>query len=293
MLISMTGYGRASISSRYGKFTIEIQSLNRKFLESFIIIPKEMMRFEIEIKNWISQEVRRGQVTVRITKSMEMQNIQDVLPDEKVISKLLNSWSVIAKNLKLDQSQINIPFLANQMQLLTISEEIKDQEELREFLKKGFNDALKKMIEMKQKEGSILANDIQKRLKLIMQQIKIIKKSAPDAAVRLKQRLSKTVNEFVESSALDERILKEIAIYSDKLDITEEIIRFESHINQFTAVLSEKKGSVGRKMDFLIQEMVREINTIAAKSSEIKIAESVIVIKTELERIREQIQNVE
>jgi len=292
MLISMTGYGRTSVSSKYGKFTIEIQSLNRKFLESFLVIPKELLRFEIEIKQWIAEKIRRGQVTVRITRSMETKDVGDLLPDETVLSKLFESWTKTAKKLKLDASQINIPFLANQSQLLFSNKDFKDEEAIRKVLKKGINTALDEMLEMKQKEGTVLAKDILKRLKYISLQIQLIEKCAPTATTRFKERLLQKINEFIESDALDDRVLKEVAIYSDKIDITEEILRFKSHIDQFNSILQSIEA-VGRKMDFLIQEMMREINTIASKSSEAAISKSVIEVKTELERIREQVQNVE
>ncbi len=292
MLTSMTGYGRSSISSKYGKFTIEVQSLNRKFLESFLVLPKEMLRYEIEIKRWIAEKIRRGQVTVRITRSMDTKDLKDLLPDETVLSKLLDSWVKTAKKLSLDTSQINVPFLANQSQLLFNTKDFKDEEAIRKVLKKGINTALDEMIEMKKKEGTTLAKDMSKRLKCISQQIQLIEKCAPTATERFKERLLQKINEFVESDAPDDRVLKEIAIYSDKIDITEEILRFKSHIDQFSAIL-QNDDAVGRKMDFLIQEMIREINTIASKSSEVAISRSVIEVKTELERIREQVQNIE
>jgi len=294
MFTSMTGYGRANASSKYGKFLIEIQSVNRKFLETFVILPKELMRFEVEIKRWISDHIKRGQITVRIVLSPETKEVSEFLPNEILLKKLSNSWKSIARKLHLDEKQVNLQFLAQQSQQLITSSNVRHEEKIREVLKKGINIALREMILMKKKEGSILATDMQKRLKYLAKKIKAIEKSAPDSALRFKNRLLQKVKEFFPPQGeIDERVLKEIAIYSEKVDITEEIIRFCSHLEQFTQLLKEKKNAIGRKMDFIIQEMFREINTIAAKSSEVSISRNVIEIKAELEKIREQVQNIE
>lgn len=292
MLTSMTGYGRVSFPSSLGRFVIEIQSLNRKFLESFISLPKQFMRFEVEIKKWVAKEITRGQISVRISFTQEAKQVKELLPDLVFLKKLKAEWDKVAKELDLSKEEVDLSFLSKQMEEMSLTQTSQDDKKIKAILQEGVDKALKELMGMKRKEGAVLARDLQKRVLFLEKCIQQIKDHAPLSCVKYRQKLEKRLEEFAESKDLDERILREIAIFSEKVDITEEIVRFKAHLEQFAALLT-KNQAVGKKMEFLIQELAREINTIAAKSSDVIIAKIVIETKTELEKIREQVQNIE
>ncbi|PIS00717.1 MAG: YicC family protein [Chlamydiae bacterium CG10_big_fil_rev_8_21_14_0_10_35_9] len=293
MITSMTGYGRSSIAFKHGRFVIEVQSLNRKHLESFVALPKELARFEIEIKKWIAEQIQRGQISLRVTSIIETKEIKDLLPDVDLLKEFQTGWYKIAKALNFSKEDISLSFLTSQLQSFMAGKQLDEEKTVRKILQEGVSKALSELIEMKRKEGSILKKDLSKRMSTLKKIIKQIEVKSPLAAEKYRQRLEKRLEEFLEDKDTDERILREIAIFSEKIDITEEITRFKSHLEQFSSLLSEKEEVKGRKMDFLIQELVRETNTIASKSSDVSISKAVIEIKAELEKIREQVQNIE
>jgi uncharacterized protein (TIGR00255 family) len=290
MLTSMTGFGRAISESKIGKLTAEIQSVNRKYLEVFVSLPKEFSRFEPEIRKWVGEFISRGQVSVRIFLNPNQEMLIGSIPDIKILKDLKKKWEKIAKELKMDSSGIDLPFL---MQYLPVQsrQDMVDEGQL-SVLKECVIKALENLVKMKRSEGKTLAKDLSSRLSILEKLITSVQKHAPDATKKMRQRLMEKMEELLKPAAdLEERLLREVAVFAEKVDITEEIIRFRSHISQFKEVLKEK--SSGRKMDFLIQEMGREINTIGSKSLESSISHLVVEMKSELEKIREQIQNLE
>ena len=293
MLRSMTGYGKASLTNKKGCYEVEVQSINRKFLESAIFLPKEFISFEIEIKRAISKKIFRGQVTFRLNFYPSEDGFQELLPSIKILKSLKMGWEEIAKKLKLEKKKVDLYFLMQQLKFMPRMEMPKDLTLEKKIVFKCLDKALVELISMKKKEGKALSVDIDKRLNQILNILPKIKKKSKDAtrnfAEKLKERLSSFLSEELKT---DERILREIAIYAEKLDITEEMIRLKSHIEQFNILLKDH-DIVGRKMDFLLQEMLREANTIASKSSDKDISKYIVDIKSELEKIREQVQNIE
>lgn len=290
MLSSMTGFGRAVSEAHFGKLTVEVQSINRKYLEIFVSLPKELSRFELDVRKWIGEFISRGQVSVRIFLSPNKEALLSSLPDVKILKDLKKKWEKIAKELKTDPAAIDLPFL---MQYLPAQpkQDLADDDNLA-VLKASVAKALENLVKMKKAEGKALGKDLSDRLKNLENLIGQVEKHSPDATKKMRQKLVEKMQEVLEPGAeLEERLLREVALFAEKVDITEEITRFHSHIAQFKGVL--KEGSVGRKMDFLIQEMGRETNTIGSKSSEAAISRIVIEMKSELEKMREQIQNLE
>lgn len=292
MLRSMTGFGRASTDTKKGRYVIEVQSVNRRFLDASIFLPREYSSLEIEIRKIISKKLNRGQIIVRLNFYPSDESVVELLPDIKFLKKLKKEWETRASELKLSKEPIDISFLSQQLKIIPMNEKSGEIESDSSEIFKCLNIAIDKLTLMKEKEGAVLFKDILKRLKLIescLSKIENEKKNATlDFEIKLKQRLS----EFFEGAEKDERIVKEIALYADKVDITEELIRLNSHIKQFY-LLGKMKEVNGRKMDFLIQEMVREVNTISSKSSSKEVSIFVVDIKSELEKIREQVQNIE
>ena len=286
----MTGFGRIVSETFFGQLTVEIQSVNRKYLEVFVSIPKEFSRFELDLRKMIADRITRGQISVRISIVPNANLIEQSLPDIHLLKSAFKGWLKIATELGADPKAIDLPFL---MQHLPAQQKMDSNKEKElHVLKKSVDEALEELIKMKVKEGQILSKDFHARLNHLEKMIASIESLAPDATLKMRERLKEKMREaFEDSSTLDERLLKEVAIFAERVDITEEITRFRSHLVQFRELL--EKGAVGRKMDFLIQEMGREINTIGSKSMEAKISHIVVDVKSEMEKMREQGQNIE
>lgn len=269
----MTGFGRF-VSE---KLTVEIQSLNRKGLEIAISLPKELSHAELSIRKWVAEAVSRGAVSVRIFVSST-----SLTPDLSLLKKGKQAWEKLAKSLDMDVGEITLSFLLEHSPPLAAVEE-KPVEE-------GIKKALKELMQMKQREGEMLGKEIKLRLKNLEKGLQQIEKNGKNATTKMREKLSEKLLEL-QMDAMNERLLKEVALFAEKVDITEEICRFKSHIAQFSELLLSEHP--GRKIDFLIQEMGREVNTIGSKSLDAAISHLVVEMKAELEKMREQVQNIE
>lgn len=288
MFSSMTGFGRAVSDTPFGRLTVEIQSVNRKYLEVFVSLPKEFGRFENEVRKWVAEAVSRGQVSVRIALVPNLAAIEGLLPDVKLLKALKKQWEKLAHSIGADPESVDLPFL---LQYLPSPEKGVRDEDL-SALKRCVEEALAALCKMKQLEGKALQKDLEARLKELEQLIGKVEKQSPDATAKMRERLCEKMAEVLKSGAeTEERLLREVALFAERVDIAEEITRFRSHLVQFKAIF--KEAIAGRKMDFLIQEMGREVNTIGSKSMEAKISHLVVELKSELEKMREQIQNIE
>jgi uncharacterized protein (TIGR00255 family) len=294
MIKSMTAYGRSCISSSLGRFVVEIQSVNRKHLDVSVLLPKELARFDAEIKQWIAAEVFRGQVTVKIFVSFEKSSPVVVTPNLPLVRQMKSAWDQIIRELGLDPSTAFSLDLLPQEEILLFDETLQNEEEYRENLRKCMQEALIPFQDMRKREGVALQEDILKRLVIIDTALKKIKLKAPEATGKYRKKLQERLEEVLAGSIEnEERILREVTLYAERIDITEELVRFDSHIAQAYLLLENGTESVGKTFEFILQEMNREINTISSKSSEIEVSKGVIEIKSEIERMREQIQNIE
>jgi uncharacterized protein (TIGR00255 family) len=285
MLISMTGFGRSICKIKLGRLVTEIQSVNRKYLEISTSLPKELSRFDLEIRKWVGEVVSRGFVTVRLYLSS---SVEEQLPDAAQLKRMKKAWMKLAKASGNSEKEITLSFLLNHMPTAVGEEEEMDG------LREGVEKALDGVLEMKKREGHALAIDIGQRLNALELTLRQIEKQSPDAVAKQRQKLKERAQEVLTPGAeLDERLLREIALFAEKVDIAEEITRFHSHISQFREIIQAKNAQVGRKLDFLVQEMGREINTIGSKSADVMISRFVVDAKSELEKVREQIQNIE
>jgi len=289
---SMTGFGRRECDAPFGRLIVEIQSVNRKYLEIYISLPKEFARFENDIRKLIGEKVQRGLVSVRIHLIPNVSAVQNLLPDYKMLESLKEGWIELATKLGYSKETVDFAFLMQQMPELSHLKLAQEEDYLP--IRDCLEGALKALDEMKQKEGNALGKDIIERLKIMMSALSSIEKKSPESTIKTRQRLKEKMEEVFQPGAeLDDRLLREVALFAEKVDITEEITRFRSHVAQYEELLKSKVGSSGRKMDFLVQEMGREINTIGSKSMDAAIAHAVVDMKSELEKIREQIQNIE
>jgi uncharacterized protein (TIGR00255 family) len=295
MLKSMTAYGRACSIASIGRFVVEIQSVNRKHLEICTYLPKELLRFDADIKKWVAAQVGRGQVNVKISVTFDLESPLVVTPNIALAKQIKAAWDAIAIELQLPAEQgFNLSMLAKESGLLLYDEDVKDEEVYREALFEVVSYALNQCMSMKLREGELLYRDIKGRFDKIYPIIKDIALKAPGATERFRQRLLERLEEVLSGSTEnEERLLREVCVYAEKVDIAEELTRFDSHLKQADILLQSDTPAVGKTLEFLVQELNREINTISSKSSDLDISRGAMEIKAELERIREQIQNIE
>lgn len=295
MIKSMTAYARASKRMSWGQLVLELHSVNRKGLDFSFYLPKELLRFDIPIRKWLSCVLERGQITVRINLQQEGEKehlLSAYLPQ---LTALKKGWDGLAEMLGFDpQKEVHLPFLFSQIQSTSLCQSQEQEDEFGLALKSLVEETLDHLIEMKKEEGSALSRDLEHRLNLMEETLHFIEKTKENPLLRYRERLQEKLKELNEaSSEMQERLLREVALLSEKIDITEELIRLHAHLEQFRKHLKTDARSIGKTLDFLAQEMHREVNTIGSKSIDNSISFTVVKLKSEIEKIREQVQNIE
>jgi uncharacterized protein (TIGR00255 family) len=291
----MTAYGRAALAVPLGHFAVELSSVNRRHLEINCHCPPELLSFDVDFKKWIAAAVSRGAINVKLSLQLTKSSVVTLKPNLVLARQLKDAWDAISLDLELPKENgFKLEMIADVEQIILQESDVGIREELRNVLHQLFHQALEQLVIMKDVEGMALWDDISERLEIIHDVIKEIELIAPETVKRLHNKLRERLEEVVPGvMENEERILREICIYAEKADISEELARLKSHLDQFRNLIDDTEVRVGKTLDFLVQEMNREMNTIGSKSSELKISQHVIAAKTELERIREQIQNVE
>lgn len=293
MLKSMTAYGRASLENSLGRFTAEIQSVNRKHLEVSTYLPGEFVRFDGEIKKWIGKAVARGHVTVRVFLVSDRATPIAVRPNLPLARQIKSAWEAIASDLQVEES-FELELLQGQEGVLLFNAEFKDEDAYRQALREVVSAALQKFILMKENEGKELHDDIAMRVDILDEVIQQTEARASDAADKHRKKILAKIEDLLPGLVdNEERVMREVCLFAERVDIMEEIIRFKSHLKQFRELLASPAEAVGKTIEFVVQEVNREANTIGSKASDAEVTRSVIKIKSELERIREQVQNVE
>lgn len=291
---SMTAYAKVKGNIQGKNLVLELYSVNKKGLDIQTYLPKEFLSIDIDLRKWVSRETHRGHVSLKIffDSSREVEELFNPKLLKKVDDKLIE----LAKTLGFGENRpYSFPFLLEEAQKFAISDETLSRDELLKELEPTMMNAIAEWNEMKVKEGVFLIRDLEKRLKTISQIREKMVAKKDSGSDKLHKKLGLMLEE-VEGKLSDEdrrRLLKEVVIYAEKLDITEELIRLEAHLEQFTTILHSDKVEVGKSLDFYVQEMLRESNTIASKACDLELIHSVIEIKGELEKIREQVQNIE
>ncbi len=292
MVRSMTGYGRCQVSSMGYQVTCEIRGVNHRYFDPYIRLSRRYVFLEDRIKKEIKEYVSRGRVEITFT----IQKLEESERKVKVDKDLAIAYYNYLKELeeKLDiQSQIKVIDVFRLPEVFTLEDIEEDLEVLWEVLKQSIAVAMESLVDMRSKEGQNLARDILERNNCILSMVESLEIRSPEVTKNYSERLCKRILEMVSQELLDEqRIMQESAIFADKSSITEEIVRLKSHIYHLEEFM-RSEGAVGRKCDFLVQEMFREINTIASKANDIEMSKIVVEVKAELERIREQLQNIE
>lgn len=290
----MTGYGRGECSQNGFKITVELSSVNRKQGEISVALPREMEMLEAQIRDIINQYVSRGRLTARVSLHAGASKISARMhlnvPLAKAYAKELNRLAV---QLKLP-GPVTLDQLARAPGVFQTDEQIVEEKDFWPAVKSALKGALTTLVKMRQREGQHLAQDLAKRIALMRKATGRIQKQAPDVVRRYREQLLQRIKEagLEAPGADDDRLLKEVVYYADRSDISEELTRLTSHFKQFDDCVRSAEP-VGRTLDFLAQEMNREINTIGSKANDSVISREVVTLKAELEKFREQAQNVE
>ncbi|MEI7638938.1 MAG: YicC/YloC family endoribonuclease, partial [Syntrophus sp. (in: bacteria)] len=294
MIKSMTGFGRVEAVSAGKRIQVEMKSLNHRYLEIFLRMPATISFLETEIKKKIGERFSRGkiEVSIRMDNEANQDGTQALMLNLPLVRQYYSLLSQIKEELQLPD-EVTLNMISGFRDLYMPKEVEEDFAGLWKGLEGILAEAMDKLTDMRITEGEALGRDLACRMDNIQQLLRIINLRAPEVVVEYRQRLSDRVRELTQGIIVDEaRIHQEVAILAEKSDITEEVVRLESHIGQFMELL-EGEEAIGRKVDFLIQEMNREVNTIGSKSGDAETARQVIEIKSELAKVREQIQNVE
>ncbi len=290
----MTGCGRGECSRDGSKITVELSSVNRKQGEISVVIPRELEVLEAQIRDVINQTVARGRITARVTlHSADGRRPGKVRLNAALARAYVRELNRLAHDLKISGA-VTLDLLARAPGVFETDEEPADAEDFWPAVEKALRQALATLVKMREREGAHLAKDLAARVATMRKAAGEIRKHAPGVQKRYRDQLVQRIQSAgIPAPAVDdERLLKEIVFFADRSDISEELTRLQSHFQQFDDCLRSPEP-VGRTLDFLAQEMNREINTIGSKANDSRIARSVVALKAELEKFREQAQNVE
>ncbi|HZK57382.1 MAG TPA: YicC/YloC family endoribonuclease [Clostridia bacterium] len=293
MIKSMTGFGKGDSQVGDKHFQVELKSVNHRYMDINIRLPKMFTYLEEDIRSLIKSHLQRGRIEVYINYENTNDGDVKVAIDMPLAREYLGSLLKMGGDL-LIQSDITTSLIAGFPDVIKTEKKEENEKETWKCLEVALEGALTELVAMRKEEGNKLKTDMLKRLDKINDLLTLIEARSPIAIQEYRQKLADRIGELLDGQfdLDDPRIAMEVALFADKSNITEEIVRLYSHIGQFTKILGED-DAVGRKLDFLLQEMNREINTIGSKANDLAIANSVIEIKSELEKMREQVQNIE
>jgi uncharacterized protein (TIGR00255 family) len=291
LVISMTGFGRGKTESGAFLVNVEIKTVNHRFSEMNIRMPRQLLKIEDKIKKILSSHIRRGRVEVYVSVEGEGIVSRKIQPDWQLIEDYFQFINEAKRKYGIEGT-ITLQELLNRTDLLHIEEREAGNEEIEKLVLTATEEAVILLKQMRMAEGEVLKKDLLGITAKIESNVTELQKFAPLVVQAFKERLSKRMQEFVSGQLDETRILTEVAVFADKADINEEITRLRSHIQQFLQTLNEYEP-IGRKLDFLVQEMNREANTIGSKANDSNIAKKVVEIKSLLEKLKEQVQNIE
>ena len=292
MIKSMTGFGRCEVLKDSRKFTVELKSVNHRYLDVNIRMPKKLNFFETSIRTLLKSYADRGKVDIFITYEDLSQSQVSVKYNAALAAEYLKYLNQMAEEFSLD-NDVRVSTLSRYPEVFTMEECSEDEDELWNGLKEALEGAFSQFVEMRTKEGERLKEDILLKLDLLSEQIRFIEERSPQIIAEYRTKLEEKMRELLEDTQIDDnRIAAEVILFADKICTDEEVVRLKSHIQHMKETLEESNG-IGRKLDFITQEMNREANTILSKANDLDISNRAISLKTEIEKIREQIQNIE
>ncbi|MBQ3105827.1 MAG: YicC family protein [Lachnospiraceae bacterium] len=292
MIKSMTGFGRCEVSENERKFTVEMKSVNHRYLDVSIKMPKKLSFFESSIRTLLKEYVQRGKVDVFITCEDFTEKNVSIRYNKELAAEYLQYLREMSEEFSLE-NDVRASVLSRYPEVFVMEEQDPDEEGIWKTLEKALRGAAEGFVESRIREGEHLRQDLLDKLRDMGEDVGFVEERSPRIIEEYRKKLEDKIRELLEDVKIDEsRLLMEVAIFADRSCVDEEIVRLKSHVDTTRKAL-EEGGSVGRKLDFIAQEMNREANTILSKSGDLEISNRAIEIKTRIEKIREQIQNIE
>ena len=292
MIKSMTGFGRCEASDGLRKITVELKSVNHRYLDLSIRMPKKLNFFEAGIRNVVKQYAQRGKIDMFVSYEDLSEGVAALKCNMALAGEYVEHFKAISDSFDV-KNDVTATSLLRCPEVFTMDEQGVDEEALWNLLEKAVRGACERFVETRLAEGEALKNDLLAKLDIITEIVLYIEKRSPEILSEYRQRLMDKVSELLDKSAIDEsRILAEVTIYADRICVDEEMVRLKSHVEAIKNALNAGDG-MGRKLDFITQELNREANTTLSKSSDLDISNRAIELKTEIEKIREQVQNIE
>ncbi len=292
MLKSMTGFGRFETSQGDRKVTVEIKSVNHRYLELGIKLPKKLNFLEGNIRNELKKYVERGKVDVFISYENLGVGNECIRYNAVLAREYFECYSKISRELGID-NDIKASHIMKSPDVITIESEEDDEEAITSLVLQAIDGAAEKLVETRVLEGEHLREDLVNKLNGMITNVAFITEKSPEIISEYKEKITTKINELLEDAQIDEaRIAQEVTIFADKVCVDEELVRLDSHIKAMKEALMNG-GTIGRRLDFIAQEMNREANTILSKTSDAEISDKAIALKTDIEKVREQIQNIE
>jgi len=294
MIKSMTGFGRGEFNDGKRNITVEIKSVNHRYSDITVKMPRRYSFVEDKVKNTIKENIKRGKIDVSIMVENITESDVNISLNKMVAQQYITNLTELQKEFGV-RGEISLGLLAGMPEVMKQVPDVDDEEEMTKCILAPVRDAAKKLEEMRAIEGEKLSKDLLMRADLIKDLVAQIEEKAEDVPKEYAQKLKDRIKDLLDGSVEipEDRIMVEAAIFADKCNITEELTRLKSHMDQMKEIIGSSTGADGKKLDFLVQEMNREANTIGSKANDIEITNLMLQIKAEVEKIREQVQNIE
>ena len=293
MIRSMTGFGRCEVADGERKFTVEMKGVNHRYLDVNIRMPKKLNFFETSIRNLLKKRIQRGKVDLFISYEDLSEGQVSLKYNEALAQEYLDYFRQMETTFGLE-NDVRVSTISRCPEVLTMEEQALDEEELWNGLEKALNGAIDQFVETRTLEGENLKKDILEKLSGMLELVGYIEERAPRIIAEYREKLEAKVQELLEDTQIEEsRIAAEVVIFADKICTDEELVLLRSHIVHMRETLESSDSGIGRKLDFIAQEMNREANTILSKANDLEVSNVGIDLKTEIEKVREQIQNIE
>lgn len=293
MITSMTGFGRGEVEQSDRSMTIEMKSVNHRYCDINIRLPRKIMFLENSLKTMIKEELGRGKIDVFITYEDRSDKTSSIVYNESLATQYMDLFKKMSETFEMN-NDVQVSGLSRYPEVLKLEDQDEDDEELlKDMVTKALTLALAKMKETRVKEGQMLKDDLMMKLKDMSGQVDELVSIAPQVIEDYRIKLHERISELLDDTLVDkDRLALEVVVFADKSCVDEEIVRLQSHITHMMETL-ESDGAVGRKLDFIAQEMNREANTVLSKANNISVSNQGIELKTLIEKVREQIQNIE
>ena len=292
MLKSMTGFGRSEIVTDECKISVEMKSVNHRYLDLGIKMPKKFNYFEAAIRNLLKGYIQRGKVDLFISYEDYTEGNVSLRYNRQLAAEYMQAFKEMAEQFGIE-NDVKVPALSRCPEVLSMEQEPEDEDKMWKVLETALREAAERFVETRKAEGENLKADLLGKLDSMTELVSYVEERSPKVIAEYREKLESKVKELLESASVEEsRILTEVTIFADKICVDEETVRLRSHIESTRAELMAG-GSIGRKLDFIAQEMNREANTILSKANDLEISDRAIALKTEIEKVREQIQNIE